>query len=80
MAHAHLPPCERLVTTDDKPLLQALIWQGRPPRALSEEEALAIYERNWDFAGLLATPTEAELAFIRQLGKRHRSWLATATL
>ncbi|MCK0538157.1 hypothetical protein [Alcanivorax quisquiliarum] len=47
---------------------------------MSEEEALAIYERNWDFAGLLATPTEAELAFIRQLGKRHRSWLATATL
>ena len=68
----------RLVTINDKPLLKALIWQGQYHTPLPEEEVLAIYERNWDFAGLLATPDAAELAFIHRLGQRHKSWLATA--
>ena len=69
-----------LVTTHDKPLLKALIWQGRHNDLLPEEDVLAIYERNWDFAGLLATPDAAELDFIHALGQRHRSWLATVTI
>lgn len=69
-----------LVTTHDKPLLKALIWQGRHNDMLPEEDVLAIYERNWDFAGLLATPDAAELAFIHALGQRYHSWLATVAL
>lgn len=76
-----LPPARSaFVTTHDKPLLKALVWQGRHNDILPEEDVLAIYERNWDFAGLLATPDAAELEFIHALGLRYRSWLATVTL
>ncbi len=61
--------------TKQYPLLQALLWQGRKGRLLTETEELALYERNWRMAGVLATPTEEEKRHIRDLAIRHDSWL-----
>lgn len=57
------------------PLLQALLWQGRKDRVLTETEELALYERNWRMAGVLATPSEEEKRHIRDLAIRHDSSL-----
>ena len=50
------------------PFQAALRWQGDRTRVLSEEEELALYERNWDWIGILAEPTKEELQHIRKLG------------
>lgn len=59
------------------PLLCALCWQGTSanPINLSESEIIQIYERGWRWRGVLAEPTEEELAFIRALAERRQSWL-----
>jgi hypothetical protein len=59
------------------PLLCALCWQGTSASTthLSESEIIQIYERGWRWRGVLAEPTEGELAFIRKLAERHQSWL-----
>lgn len=57
------------------PLQKALRWQGKGERPLTERDELDLYERNWRMCGVLAKPNAQELAHIRDLAKRHRSWL-----
>ncbi|KZB70991.1 MULTISPECIES: hypothetical protein [Thalassospira] len=59
------------------PFLAALRWQGDRSRALTEQEEIALYERNWEFIDILAKPTLQELEHIRDLGAKYGSWLAT---
>jgi hypothetical protein len=59
------------------PFLTALRWQGDRSRALTEQEEIALYERNWDFIDILANPTLQELEYIHDLGAKYGSWLAT---
>jgi hypothetical protein len=57
------------------PFQKALRWQGKGMRVLTERDELALYERNWRMLGVLAEPDAAEIAHIRELAKRHHSWL-----
>lgn len=59
------------------PFLTALRWQGDRSRALTEQEEIALYERNWDFIDILAKPGLQELEHIRDLAAKYNSWLAT---
>ncbi|UKV13881.1 hypothetical protein L6172_17770 [Thalassospiraceae bacterium SW-3-3] len=61
----------------ERPFLTALKWQGDRARKLSEREELDLYERHWHFVDVLAAPTLEELAYIRDIGIKHNSWLAT---
>ncbi|OSQ40576.1 hypothetical protein [Thalassospira mesophila] len=64
------------ITATQFPLLNALLWQGRKDRDLTEQEALALYERNWNLVGIIATPTTFEKNYIRKIAMRNHSWLA----
>lgn len=57
------------------PFLTALKWQGDRARQLSNEEAIALYERNWRFVDVLATPSESEIQYILQIADQQNSWL-----
>ena len=49
MAALDLEPTVRapMVTIDDYPQLRRLVWNQPGARTLTEQDALAIYERNW---------------------------------
>ena len=52
----------RGVVPADYPQLRLLAWNRNPARRVSEKDALALYERNWDLVDEAAlTPREREL-------------------
>jgi hypothetical protein len=62
---------------DSLPLLEALAWQQGGVSHLTPEEQLSLYERNWRFCNVLATPSPAEIQYIRALAHYFRSDLCT---
>ncbi|MBO6807544.1 hypothetical protein [Thalassospira sp.] len=67
-------------TEDTYPFQASLRWQGDRNRVLSEDEEMALYERNWNYIGVLAEPTQEELQHILKMAKRRRSWLVNECL
>lgn len=57
------------------PFLQAIAWQHSTVDTLTEEEILSLYERGWHYRGVLADLTGEELAFVRQLATKQKSWI-----
>jgi len=51
------------------PFLESLSWNDRGWRELSALEMLQRYETGWRWRGVLADPTEEELAFLRSLAR-----------
>ncbi|VEP14279.1 conserved hypothetical protein [Hyella patelloides LEGE 07179] len=49
------------------PFLSAICWQIDDIYRLLPKEMLQIYERNWRYCGILATPSTEEISFIKQL-------------
>ncbi len=52
------------------PELSKLVWNRDPQRAVSADEAFALYERNWRFIDREHL-TEREAGLIRELGKKY---------
>jgi len=57
------------------PLLEALSWFDKDWRALSPIDMLRRYESGWRQRGVMADPSDEELAFVRELIRRHGSFL-----
>jgi len=57
------------------PFLASLSWFDREFRRLSPLEALQRYEAGWRHLGVLASPPEEELRYIRALARRFGSFL-----
>lgn len=55
------------------PLLEALSWFDRDPRALTPLDMLRRYETGWRNRGVIADPSPEELAFLRALIARFGS-------
>ncbi len=58
----------------DLPLLEALCWNIKYPYQLSTEDMLGIYQRYWRFNGVLANPSQEEVAFIKELSNYYNSY------
>ena len=56
------------------PLLEALCWNIKYPYQMSPEDMLGIYERYWRFNGVLANPSQEEIAFIKELSNYYNSY------
>jgi hypothetical protein len=57
------------------PFLESLSWNDSGWRGLSPLEMLQRYETGWRWRGVLAEPTEEELAFVRSLARTYGSVL-----
>jgi hypothetical protein len=62
---------------ENLPFLSSLCWQGAEPSIddRSELEILHIYERNWQWLGVMAEMSEPEMIFLKQLATQYQSWL-----
>ena len=56
------------------PLLEALCWNIKYPYQMSPEDMLGIYERYWRFNGVLANPSQEEIAFIKEISNYYNSY------
>jgi hypothetical protein len=57
------------------PFLESLSWNDRGWRELSPLEMLRRYEAGWRWRGVLADPSEEELAYVRSLVRAYGSVL-----
>ncbi|MEZ4224637.1 MAG: hypothetical protein R3B13_27045 [Polyangiaceae bacterium] len=57
------------------PLLEALSWFDKDWRQLSTIDMLRRYESGWRQKGVIADASDEELVFIRELVRRHGSFL-----
>jgi len=57
----------RILVPRELPFLESLSWDDRRWRKLSPFEMLQRYEAGWRWPGVLADPTDEELAFVRSL-------------
>lgn len=57
------------------PFLQALCWQRNDITGLGYDEILDLYERGWNYRGVLADLEGEELAFVKALAQAKQSWL-----
>ncbi|MEZ5452468.1 MAG: hypothetical protein R3E93_06545 [Thiothrix sp.] len=57
------------------PFLQALCWQRDSLESLSTDEILDLYERGWNYRGILADLEGEELEFVKALAQAKQSWL-----
>jgi len=64
-----MPPDEKTFSIDDYPQLSLLAW-NRVIRTIDEEEAFALYERNWRFVDV-DTLTKSESNFIDRLIQKY---------
>lgn len=64
------------------PFLASLCWQGEQPTIgqLSELDILNLYERNWRLRGVMADPSDLEIAFIKRIALAHHSWLVNEVM
>ena len=58
------------VRLSDFPQLRFIAWSRHPDDLINEDEALALYERNWRYIDS-ATLSAAEHAFIRRLVQQY---------
>tara|TARA_R110000868_G_scaffold221395_1_gene472962 strand:+ start:174 stop:377 length:204 start_codon:yes stop_codon:yes gene_type:complete len=65
------------ITVKDYPQLHMLCWNRSNNALLDEDEALALYERNWRFIDQEAV-TARERALINDLAKKHGGLLVAA--
>ncbi|HCR79231.1 MAG: hypothetical protein U9Q93_06810 [Pseudomonadota bacterium] len=57
------------------PFLEAICWDLRNVRVLTNDEMLNRYERGWAYRGVLADLEGTERGFVKQLATRKGSWL-----
>lgn len=57
------------------PFLQAICWQRDNVTSLDVDEMLDLYERGWNYRGVLADLEGDELAFLKALATAKHSWL-----
>jgi hypothetical protein len=60
------------------PFLQAICWQTVDVHHFSPQEALARYERGWNYRGVLEELTGEELDYVRTLARTFGSWIQNA--
>jgi hypothetical protein len=62
---------------ENLPFLASLCWQGAELSIAdrSELEILHIYERNWQWLGVMADMSEPEVVFLRRIATEYQSWL-----
>lgn len=58
-----------MLRINDYPQLRFIAWSRPGDQTISEEDALALYERNWRFVDVPALD-DRERALIRQLAER----------
>ena len=68
--HAHIDIPKNL------PFLKTICWQTKDVQHFTLSEMLNRYERGWKYRGVLADLEGEELEFVRNLVKKHNSWIA----
>lgn len=63
------------VVPRELPFLESLSWNDRGWRELGPLEMLQRYEAGWRWRGVLADPSEEELAYVRWLVRTYGSVL-----
>ena len=63
---------------DDLPFLKSLCWQGQSAsvQGLADNDILQLYERNWQYRGVLADLSDRERDMLLQLATKYHSWIA----
>lgn len=71
-----MQPINNIPTTPvHLPFLQAICWQRGNVTDLDADEMLDLYERGWNYRGVLADLEGDELAFVKALAQAKHSWL-----
>jgi hydroxyethylthiazole kinase-like sugar kinase family protein len=62
---------------EDLPFLRSLCWQSQQAsiEGLSDLEILELYERNWQYKGVMADLSDIEAQFVQRLAQQYQSWL-----
>ena len=69
------PTIAPVVVPEMLPFLEAICWQTADVYSFTPEEMLSRYERGWTYRSLFNNLEGEELAFLKNLAIRYKSWL-----